>query len=153
MHKEASLFLVAIALCLCVVQGMLDHFIQNFRNLLPLLAQNATTNPSNATTDPTACAKGLIYDPSYGYCVIPCPLPLLFNPKIFNCSLPCYFPFHTHAEMNGMRITMATIAWANVIFLSAILILYTVRVPKRWTTFPGNLMLTMLGVSLPVGSN
>lgn len=52
--------------------------------------------------------------------------------------------------MNAIRITTIVIAWINIVFASSILVLYSIRVPKRWITFPGNMMLTMLAVSIPV---
>lgn len=48
---------------------------------------------------------------------------------------------------------MVVLAWLNLCFITTVLLLYTLRVPKRWLSFPGNLMLTMLLVQLPVSAN
>ncbi len=99
----------------------------------------------------TSCSLPETFNVYVNACALPCPNPLVFNPTVMNCTTPCFIPFLSDAKINGQRITMAVIGWFNVVFISAVLLLYTLRAPKRWITFPNNLMLTMLAVSLPVG--
>lgn len=97
----------------------------------------------------TTCPKGLVYQPFRATCT-PCPNPLVYNDETGNCSAPCYLIFQSYNRVNGQRIAMSCFAWINLIFISGVLILYTIGVPARWLSFPGNLMLSMLLVSIPV---
>ncbi len=95
------------------------------------------------------CEPPLAFLPLLNSC-IPCPMPLIYNPDVNNCTLPCLVAFISDSKINAMRITMVVIAWFNVVFISSVLIIYSLRAPTRWITFPNNLMLTMLAVSVPV---
>ncbi len=95
------------------------------------------------------CAPPLAFLPLLNSC-IPCPKPLTYNPDVRNCTLPCLISFISDSKINSMRITTIVIAWFNVVFISSVLIIYSLRAPRRWITFSNNLMLTMLAVALPV---
>lgn len=109
-----------------------------------------TQHFSGQNTTGPACANGTFFDPYINGCAIACPLPLIFNPTTFNCSLPCIIFWQSEARMNGLRVTTVVLGWLNIVALTSILALYTIRLPKRWISFPTNMMLIMLLLNLPV---